>query len=145
MRIIIIVASSLLLTSCNPIRGFLESEFKLSRESRLPIWFAELPDGYERDDVEVYLRYYTSPFDVKDTVLISKSMDGKTLTYKTGKMEHHPEYWKWATQDWPARAKPGYVNVTIDGLTEIIAHKKMEPIFYISNEQAVRDTMNLNE
>jgi hypothetical protein len=131
----------LLLASCHPVRGFLESEFNLSPDSPLPAWYPKLPDGYKREDVTIRMQYYTPLFHVDDTVFIVESGWWRTLYKGTGKSEHHPKYWAWAQKDWPARANPGYVNVTIDGKTEIIEHKKMEPIFHISNEEAVKQTM----
>ena len=121
-------------------RGFLESEFNVSPDSPLPAWYPKLPDGYKRSDVTIRMQYYTPLFDVGDTVFIVES-GWRTLYEETGSSVNHPKYWAWAQKDWPARANPGYVNVTIDGKTEIIEHKKMEPIFYISNEEAVKQTM----
>jgi len=54
-----------------------------------------------------------------------------------GKSEHHQNYWECAQKDWPAKSHPSYVNVTIEGITEIVEHRKIESIFYISNEDAV--------
>jgi hypothetical protein len=71
-----------------------------------------------------------------------KDKYGKTLLRKTGMQVNHPEYWEWAQKDWPARSYPSYVNITIGGVTEIVEHKKQEPIFYISNQQAVTDTIS---
>ena len=139
MKHIALIVSVFFLISCHPIRGFLESEFTLAPESHLPVWI-ELPHDIKRDDVTIYLQYYTPMFDVNDTVLIVK--DGWRTIYKeTGTSNNHPKYWAWANKNWPKRAHPGFVNITIDGKTEIIEHKKMEPIFYISNESAVKHTM----
>ena len=125
-------------------RGFVESEFKLASNSPLPAWYPQLPEGYSRKDVTIRMQYYTPFFDVDDTVFIVESSWWNTLYKETGTSKHHPKYWAWANKDWPARAHPGYVNVTIGGVTEVIEHKKMEPIFYISNETAVIETMGLN-
>ena len=51
-------------------RGFLESEFELSPDSRLPVWFESQDSAHSRENTMVVLRYYTSPFDVDDSVLI---------------------------------------------------------------------------
>jgi hypothetical protein len=47
----------LLLASCNPVRGFLESEFNLSPDSPLPAWYPKLPDGYKREDVTIRILF----------------------------------------------------------------------------------------
>jgi hypothetical protein len=44
-------------------------------------------------------------------------------------------------EDWPKRSHPGYVVITVNGVSEIIEHKKMEPLFYISNKEAVQRTI----
>ena len=140
MKRLAILITVFVLVSCHPTKGFLESEFALSPESRLPVWFSQLPEDTEREDVTVLLRYYTSPFDVDDTVLILKK-GSRTLERVTGRSEHHPKYWAWAREDWPNRSHPSYVNITIEGKTEIIEHKKMEPVFYVSSEEAVKSTL----
>lgn len=140
MKRIIPLLLVLLLTSCSPVRGFLESEFNLSPDSRLPAWYPKLPDGYSKADVTIRMQYYAPLFDVDNVVFLVES-GGRTLYKGTGRSVHHPKYWAWAHKDWPARAHPGYVNVTLDGKTEIIEHRKMEPIFYVSNEEAVKQTM----
>lgn len=142
---IFLLAFLLLLTVCSPVRGFIEAEFTLSPESKLPAWYSELPTGYKREDVKIHLQYYTPLFDVDNTVLLVKNKDGFTLFKETGMFVHHLEYWKWAHEDWPARAHPGYVKITINGLTEIIEHKKMEPIFYVSDEAAVKNTISASQ
>lgn len=139
---ILLLIPFLLLAACHPLRGFIESEFALSPESPLPGWYPKLPEGYTRENVTIKLRYYAPPFDIDNTVFWVESSPFNTLYKATGKSDHHPAYWKWAHEDWPARSHPGYVNVTIGGITEIVEHKKREPVFYISNEETVRKTMD---
>ena len=140
MKRFAIFISVFVLASCHPTKGVLESEFTLSPESRLPIWFDELADDTTREEVTIYLRYYTSPFDVDDTILILKK-GWRTLGKVSGKSEHHPKYWAWAHEDWPNRLYPGFVIITAEGKTEIIEHRKMEPIFYVSSEESVKQIM----
>ena len=141
MKSLFIVISALLVTACSPYRGFIESEFTLADESPLPVWLEPLPDGYSRDDVKVIIQYYSPPWNVDDTVVMVKT-GFRTLEKKTGDGEYHPEYLKWAKEDWANRRYPAYYTVTIDGTTEIIEHKKMEPIFYVSDEGEMRRTMD---
>jgi hypothetical protein len=139
---ILILLPFLMFVSCHPLRGFIESEFTLAQESPLPAWYPKLPEGYTRGDVTIKLRYYNPPFDIDNTVFWVESSWWHTLYKATGKSEHHPAYWKWANEDRTARRYPSFVNVTINGITEIIEHKKMEPIFYISNEETVKKVMS---
>jgi hypothetical protein len=126
----------LFLAACHPIRGFLESEFKLSPESRLPSWYPELPEGIERDQVEITLEYWSSPFDVDDAVFTVKK--GIWTLYKeTGRSEWHPKYWAWAQKDWPARSRPSFHLLTIDGKTEVVGHFVKGSIFEFSSETEV--------
>jgi len=127
------------LTACSN-RGCVESKFHLAEDSRLPVWF-QVPDGISRKDMDVTLTYYTSgPADI-DLVDIR---DGKSKRLIRVKGEHwnHPEYWKWAKQDWPKRSHPHFVVFKVNGLTEIIEHRRMEPLFYISDEAAVQSAIS---
>jgi hypothetical protein len=64
--------------------------------------------------------------------------NSKSLVTIKGINNHHPEYWAWAQQDWPKRSYPAFVVINVNGVSEIIEHKKMEPLFYVSNEAAVQ-------
>ncbi len=135
-----IFLAAVFVTACNPYRGSLESEFRLSDSSPLPVWVDPLPEGYERNDVEIILQYWTPYFDVDNTVLMVKSK-GSTLVKKTGRSKEPADWSEWAHQDWPKRLYPAYSYLTIDGITEVVEHRKLEPIFYISGEQAIEETM----
>ena len=126
------------LTACSS-RGCVESEFHLAKDSKLPVWF-QIPDGMNRQDLDVSLTYYTTgPADI--TLLDIREGKSKPIIKIKGEYKHHPEYWTWAQKDWPKRSQPGYVVITVNSLSEIIEHKKMEPLFYISNEEAVQRTI----
>ncbi|MBV1872533.1 MAG: hypothetical protein KUG83_08305 [Gammaproteobacteria bacterium] len=127
-RLTIIILVSLL-------AGCLESEFELAESSRLPEWII-LPDGMARNDVTVSLSYYTGN-NFKLVLREKGSSWFSSLQTIKGTNEHHPEYWGWAQDDWPARNHPAFVVLSVNGETEIVEHKKMEPIFYIANQQAV--------
>lgn len=129
-----------MLAGCSPVRGFLESEFTLAPESRLPSWYPNLPEGVQRDQVVITLQYWSPLFDVNDAVFIVKK-GWRTLYKKTGHSEWHPDYWSWAQKDWPNRAHPSFVLVTIDGKTEVIGHFIKGPIFHVSSESAVQQTI----
>jgi hypothetical protein len=145
MKNITILISIILLSSCHPYRGFIESEFTLSPESPLPSWYKVIPEGYSRDDLTIKIRYYAPPLDVDDTVFWVESSWRNTIYKASGKSERHPEFYKWAQEDWKNRHYPSYVNITIEGKTEIIEHKKMEPIFYISTKKAVTKAMSVSQ
>jgi len=132
-NIILVLLVALLVSGC------VESEFHLAKESRLPVWF-EAPDGMQRGDLDVVLTYYTTgPADLT----LRDIRKGKSISLKKIKATnmHHPEYWVWAQKDWPERSHPGYVVLSVGDISEIIEHRKMEPIFYVSDESAVQNTI----
>jgi hypothetical protein len=126
------------LAACSS-RGCVESEFHLAKDSKLPVWF-QIPDGMNRQDLDVILTYYTTgPADI--TLIDIRDGKSKPIIKIKGENIHHPEYWAWAQEDWPNRSHPGFVVINVNGVSEIIEHKKMEPLFYVSNEATVQRTI----
>ena len=128
------------LVGCSPVRGFLESEFTLAPESPLPSWYPSLPAGVQRDQVTITLQYWSSPFDVDNTVFTVKK-GWWTLYNETGRYKWEPKYWSWAQKDWPKRSNPGFVLVTINDKTEVVGHFVKGPIFQITSEAVVNQTI----
>ena len=130
--IAILVSACLSLLGCE---FFPESTFELAHESRLPKWFT-LPPGLSRSDVTVTMSYYIKPtghtatFTLKDTkkrklAEVSGSQMGfEPLTLKNLRPEVSPYY-------------PSYEIITVNGITDIIEHRKMEPIFYVTDDPNV--------
>jgi hypothetical protein len=131
----------LFLSSCNPVRGFLESEFILSPESPLPAWYPVLPEGISRKDITIRIKCYSPLFPVNNTVFIVEHGWWRTLYTASGNMEYHKKYWAWAQKNWPARAYPSYSTISVNGQSEIIEHKKEGNVLFISNEKAVADLL----
>lgn len=140
MRMTAILLLALMTVACSPTRGFLESEFTLAKESSLPSWVEPLPEWCDRNDVKIRIQYWSPPWDVDDTTLIA-SCGPKNLLSKTGKSDRPKQWYLWAKEDWLKRYYPYFNLITIDGNTEVILHKKMEAIFYISDRQAIIDSM----
>lgn len=130
LRIFLRTRSYLLLvvlcTSSCAIVGILESNFALSNESRLPGWFA-VPSGLTRADVSVTLNYYTA-IGSYDTKIILKDNRGRTLKETIGKEKCQS----------PTSSYPAYVLIEADGITEVIEHKRMEPVFYVNDDPSIR-------
>ena len=141
MKKVVVYFLVLLLTACST-RGCVESQFHLAKESDLPGWF-QIPEGLKRSDLDVTLAYYTNGTADINLYDIRKGKR-KLLNKKLGRNWHHPDYWAWAQEDWPKRSHPSYVVIISDRVKEIIEHKKMEPIFYISSESDMRNTMKNN-
>jgi hypothetical protein len=109
---------------------FPESTFTLAAESRLPKWFS-IPSGYTRNDVTVEIYYYVPPPFIRKNfkaILISPPPENKTLLTKIGIKHKHQNYVNDRYQ------YPTYNVASVDGIEEIIEHKKGEPIFYISDD-----------
>jgi hypothetical protein len=83
-----------------------------------------------RQDVSVTMDYYTSPFG--DTVTFTLTGLGDHIVEKLhGPLP--PERHLYGQTGYPA-----YEVIVINGITEIVEHRKMEPIFYLSDDPAVR-------
>ena len=120
---------------CCDVTGCLESSFDLAGESRLPKWIS-VPPGLARGDVVVTMNYYTSPLG-GSVEFVEKDKNGKILTKVSGKLEPYPLHLK----NPPPGSDSGYPAfelITLDGTTEVIEHKKMEPKFYVNDDPAVR-------
>jgi hypothetical protein len=119
--------SGLLVVGC---KYFPESTFQLASDSRLPKWIT-LPAGVTRKDVEVTMSYYFKPwgddasFTLQNGKHVIRQIDGKLVCT-------HPIVLSGSTSDYPS-----YAAVVVNGTTELIEHKRMEPIFYVTDDPAV--------
>ena len=115
---------------CCLLTGCLESSFQLADESRLPVWI-KLPPGLKRQDVSLTLDYYSNPFGA-NAKFILKDKRGDVLEEVSGTdkpINGVSEY-------------PGFVLVKVNGVSEIIEHRKMEPIFYVSDDASIRNKVS---
>jgi hypothetical protein len=113
----------------------LESSFELSPDSRLPKWF-EVPEGATKSDLRVTLDYY-STFDGAEAVLKLYKKDRFFALKEVTAIPRKP-YAK-DQRNPPAgfpKGYPKYVVITVDGITDIIEHRKMEPIFFVTDDPA---------
>jgi hypothetical protein len=124
--------------SCFAIVGceyFPESTFELASESRLPKWIT-LPPGLIRADVSITMSYYDNPWGSNVKVILHDAKK-QILTKVYGKeKDAGPFQLKHPPQGFPP-GYPLYEIITVNGITEIIEHRKMEPIFYVTDDPAV--------
>jgi len=114
---------------------FPEATFELASESRLPKWIT-LPSGLTRADVSITMSYYIMLWG-RSATFILKDKKGQVLTKVNGKMKgSEPFYLKHPPSGFPP-GYPSYSVITVSGITEIIEHRKPEPIFYITDDPAV--------
>ena len=114
---------------------FPESTFQLASESRLPKWIT-LPPRLTRADVSITMSYYSGSSGWT-AVFVLRDSKGKLLEKAYSKVRcSKPFQLKNPPQGFPP-GYPAYEEITVKGTTEMIEHRKMEPVFYISDDPAV--------
>lgn len=112
-----------------------EASFKLASDSRLPKWVT-LPPGLTRADVSLTMDYYVKPWG-RSAQFVLRDKNGQILKKEDGRMIcKEPFQLRNRSQD-SSPDYPAYEAVTVSGITDIIEHKKMEPIFYVTGNPAV--------
>lgn len=120
------------------LNGCVESTFELASGSRLPVGLT-LPPGVAREDVSVTLKYYT----LGDARFHLLDKSGKTLAGVAGKViNNDPLEWPGCKQG-AGRQCPVFEVVAVHGVTEILVHQKMKPVFYVNDDPGVRFMMLL--
>lgn len=129
---LLFVAMSMLLAGCNL---FPEASFELARESRLPKWFV-LPPGLSRTDVTVTMDYYSKASGRTATFILLDKKKQK-IAEANGTLQGEKSHsLKNPTAGFPSDY-PSYEIVTVNGVTEVIEHRRMEPFFYITDDPTV--------
>lgn len=138
--IAISAAACLSLLGCDDIP---EASFELARESRLPKWFT-LPPGLSRSDVTVTMNYYVKPSGRTSTFNLLDANKKKLIEVNGTQKGLEPLRRKIPQPGFPA-GYPTYEIITVNGVVEIIEHRRMEPIFYIADDPAVWAELNENK
>jgi hypothetical protein len=126
---------TLLAIVCFTNMGCVESRFSLASDSRLPKWVTP-PPGLTRANVSLELTYYIMPWGGRARFIL-RDKNGQVIKKEDGKTRcTEPFQLKSPPQGFPSRY-PSYEAITINGMTEIIEHRKMEPIFYVTDDTAV--------
>jgi hypothetical protein len=126
IRIFLLAVTIFQLTGC------LESSFTLSQESRLPKWL-EAPVGVSRSDLKVTMDYYSTfsggeyvfKFYKKHSFFKLKEVNVNIDAVHEIQLKEHPAG--------GSSGYPKYYAITVNGITDIIEYRKMEPIFYVSD------------
>ena len=133
--LLLFVALTILGSTMVGCEWFPESTFELAGESRLPKWIT-LPPGLTRADVSITMNYYVLPWG-RSATFILRDTKGKQLTKIGGKLRGlGPNQLKQAPKGFPP-GYPSYEVITVNGITEIIEHRKSEPLFYVTDDPAV--------
>lgn len=127
----LVVVLVLMLCSCNPIHGFVESNFLLAQDSRLPVWI-KLPEGYSRDDVTVSLFLYT--FDKARFVVRGPAPERKTLVNIVAKSDWHTATQKEVKRRGNYDFSPRYYSVVYQDIEDVISFPCKGPVFWMVDE-----------
>jgi hypothetical protein len=113
---------------------FPEATFTLANDSRLPKWVT-LPPELTRANASLTMNYYAVPWSTAQFILRDKN--GHILKKENGKMRCRvPFELENPPQGFPS-GYPIYEAISVNGIREIIEHRKMEPIFYVTDDTAV--------
>ena len=131
----VIIAVVLCLTGC------VESSFELAEDSRLPSWF-DIPSGLTRADLKVTLDYYTDGQAVfklyeKNKLLSLQEAKGTSRGEKPIQLKNPPAGFP--------KHYPMYQVITVGEKTDVIEHRKMEPIFYITDDPEILRELDVAE
>ena len=133
------VVSALCLGACA------SSEFRLAGDSALPKWF-ELPPGKTRADITVTMTNYGPLFGSKRTATL-------TLTDRDGRVFSKLVADKVGNQPRSLVPDPGtgpipypmYEVLVANGQSEVVVHRRPEPLFRIESDPEVRRRLGVRD
>ena len=119
--------------------GCLESSFQLSDQSRLPYWFP-IPDGEDRNDYSVQMDLHSTFSGGKAVFKLSRK--GKLLNVNKYVVttEEQPSIRSMQLKTPPKGSPKGYPRykvIRINGVTDVIELRQMEPMFYMTDDAAI--------
>lgn len=129
-------------TACHPLYGFIESEFELAVDSRLPRWFT-VPPGYTREGVGMTITLYSHPlFQKVKMVVHDLGPEHKKLMKKIGTERWHPCTERQFEEQKTGAVYPNYSIIIVDGIEEIFEQRERGDILYITDDPQLRRTLN---
>ena len=112
-----------------------ESTFTLADESRLPKWVT-LPPGLTGADVSLTMSYYIRPWG-NSAQFTLQNKNGQVIIKEDGKVRCKEPFQLKSSPQQSSSGYPTFEPITINGIAEVIEHRKMEPIFYVTDNPAV--------
>jgi hypothetical protein len=109
--------------------GFVESEFNLSPESRLPKW-VDVPSGYTRTDLSMTIRFYT--FGYAKMCVRGPAPKYKVIKEIMGKDRFHPMTKEQAWDEYPR-----HTMISVNGVEEVFEKRQDGNILYITDDPKV--------
>jgi hypothetical protein len=128
----LLVTASRFLIGCN---YFPESTFVLADESRLPKWIS-IPPGETRAGTTLAMSYYIEPWG-SNAVFTLRRGNKQILEKVSAKVACEIPFRLASSPRQTDSNYPMFEAVSVDGGTEILEHKKMQPIFYVTDDAAV--------
>jgi hypothetical protein len=122
--------------------------FELAPESRLPRWFT-LPKGLTRADVTVSMYCYIDSSGRSSTFWLLDKNGSALAKVNTVTQGLEPHYFgddkknAYGGYDQPEQGYPAYEVEIANGITEVTEFKRMEPVFYITDDPSVRSQLGL--
>lgn len=128
MTLMIITVASLL--------GCVEASFNLASNSRLPKWF-EPPEGMSRKDLYVKMDYLIG-FSSREAVFRLYDKNKYFCIKKVTGLSrgNHPLKLMNQPTGFP-KNRPSYEVITVNGVADIIEHRSLDPIFYVTDDPAI--------
>jgi len=114
---------------------FPEATFDLSPDCRLPRWF-KVPDGMSRRDLTVTMSYFVKPTGRTATFDLYDSHRNKLAQVSGALHGKEPVRLRGGASD-SSHGYPTYEVITVEGTTDVIEHRGMEPIFYLNDDSSV--------
>lgn len=123
-----------LLTGCDLKYGFLESELRLSTNSRLPK-FISLPNGIKPNNVLITITIYSNPISDKAKVeVFSQSTEHKRLYDKVGSFRWHPLTEKKFKAENRYDIYPQYIIIKVDNIEETFEKRTKNDTIYVVDQ-----------
>ena len=124
----------LLLTGCDLRYGFIESELRLSTESRLPR-FILITNDIESKDILVNITIYSNPISDKAKVeVFSQFPQHKKLFGKVGSFKWHPLTEKQFKATNRYDIYPQYIIIKVDNIEETFEKRTKDDTVYVVNQ-----------
>jgi hypothetical protein len=82
------------------------------------------------------MSYYIWPWGIS-AQFTSQKKNGQVVIKEDGKVRCKEPFQLKSSPQPASSGYPSYEPITVNGITEIIEHRKMEPIFYVTDDPAV--------
>jgi hypothetical protein len=127
-----------LLAACN-----VEADFTLSRESRLPRWFTVGSDRLPNDAIVELIEYSDGTARMtlyRPAEMSALGVRGTKQSEVRGELQWHPSTLAKRNNlgGFDLNSYPHYMVMRVNGTFEILEFRRMEPVFYVSDDPELR-------